>query len=141
MPIEPLALGRTYSWPDVEVRLLGNLRPIAGISEISWKEDNENQHNHGAGREAVSYSYGKSSYSGSMKLSLDEVQAIKNSLGVSSLGKLAPFDIIVSHNAGLKILTETLVGVLVNGEDHTASSGGAVLEVTISFTFANYVSK
>lgn len=132
---------RTYSWPDVEVRLLGNPRPLVGITEISWKADSENQHHHGAGRQPVAYSLGKSTYSGSMKLHLDEVSALKKAVGVSTMLDIPPFDIVISYVAGLKIMTETLVGVLINGEDHTSSSGGAVLEVSVSFTFAQVVNQ
>lgn len=141
MPFIPLINGRTFSWSDIEVRLLGNPRPLAGITEISWKSDNENDLHHGGGREAVSYSMGKKMYSGSMKLHLDEVAKIKKDLAVSDLGDLPPFDVVISYTAGAKITTETLVGVLITGEDHSSSAGGAVLEVNISFKFTQIVSR
>jgi hypothetical protein len=133
--------GRSYGWTDVQVRMLNNPRPLAGITEVSWKADSEASYHHGAGASPVAYTRGKISYSGSMKLHLDEVAAIKSSLGVSSMVDLPPFDVVVSHQAGAKILSETLVGVLVTGEDRSNSSGGAILEATITFQFANIISK
>lgn len=138
-----LVNGRAYAYTDVQTRILGNARPLAGITEISWSVEGANAFNYGAGTEPVSYSFGQNAYSGSMKLHRDEVQLIQNLLPKGKpLTTLAPFDIVVTCDTGTpKLKTDVLKGVLITKHDAPASSGNSVLEDTITFVFAKLESK
>lgn len=135
--------GRAFAYSDVQARMFGSPRPIAGITEISWSVDSANAFNYGAGTEPVSWSRGQNTYGGSMKLHRDEVQLIQALLPKGEpLTALAPFDIIITCDTGTpKLKTDTLRSVLITKHDAPASSGNAVLEDTITFVFAKIESK
>lgn len=89
--------GRTYSWADITVVILG--RKVQGITAISWNQAQEKTNNFGQGNRATSRSRGNRTANASITLSLKEIVAIENSLppGFDILD-IKDFPVVVSYN-------------------------------------------
>lgn len=89
--------GRTYSWADITVIILG--RKVQGITAISWKQAQEKSNNMGQGNRATSRSRGNRTAEASITLSLKEIVAIQNALPVGTdILDIKDFPVIVSYN-------------------------------------------
>lgn len=129
--------GRAYAWSDIRVHLLGNTKPIFGITDVNWDSDAANEWHHGIGIEAVAWTPGQLKCSGSMKFHMGELNGIRAALPPNAaLNQLPPFDIIISwEGEGLIVHTKTLKGVLITKESQSNTSSTALLTGEISFTF------
>ena len=66
----PLINGESYSWASITFNLFGV--PVAGITNIEYKEKQNKTNNYGAGQRPVSRGYGKIEADGSIEIYLDE---------------------------------------------------------------------
>ena len=55
MAFQPLVNGTAYSWSQITVNILGV--PVAGVSAVSYTEEQEMQDNYGAGNRPTSRGY------------------------------------------------------------------------------------
>jgi hypothetical protein len=99
----PLINGRAYDFTQVVVKILG--APVASVSAISYTEEQAKENNFGAGSRPVSRGRGAINASGSITISMNDVEALRDvSLG-GSLLNIQPFDVQVSF---LKVVTHIL---------------------------------
>ena len=127
--------GKNYDWANITLILFGV--PVVGITDISWKEDNINVNNYGAGRYPVSFGQGNVSYSGSMTLYKEEVLAIINAAPGKSLANIPPVSIILQYSGdGVNYNTEEIQNVRFLSEDFKAKQNDTSLLMTVPFIFA-----
>ena len=95
----PLINGNSYSWSEIVFSLFDV--PIAGVTAITYIEAMEKTNNPGAGNRAVSRGRGFIDANGSIDISMNDVEAIRDVAPDGSLVKLPMFNIVVSFlNAG-----------------------------------------
>ena len=127
--------GKNYDWANITLILFGV--PVVGITDISWKEDNINVNNYGAGRYPVSFGQGNVSYSGSMTLYKEEVLAIINAAPGKSLANIPPVSVILQYSGdGVNYNTEEIQNVRFLSEDFKAKQNDTSLLMTVPFIFA-----
>lgn len=127
--------GKNYDWANITLVLFGV--PVVGITDISWKEDNINVNNYGAGRYPVSFGQGNVSYSGSMTLYKEEVLAIINAAPGKSLANIPPVSVILQYSGdGVNYNTEEIQNVRFLSEDFKAKQNDTSLLMTVPFIFA-----
>ena len=127
--------GKNYDWANITLVLFGV--PVVGITDISWKEDNINVNNYGAGRYPVSFGQGNVSYSGSMTLYKEEVLAIINATPGKSLANIPPVSVILQYSGdGVNYNTEEIQNVRFLSEDFKAKQNDTSLLMTVPFIFA-----
>jgi hypothetical protein len=93
--LAPLINGESYSWSQIVVAIGGV--PVAGITELSYKEATEKENIYGQGSLPVSRGYGNTTYEGSITLLMEEVQALIRRSPSGRLSDYAPFDVTVSY--------------------------------------------
>lgn len=102
----PLINGRAYDFTQILVKILG--APVASVSAISYTEEQAKENNFGAGSRPVSRGQGAINASGSITLSMNDVEAIRDVALDGSLLKIEPFDIQVSFLNAQKVVTHVL---------------------------------
>lgn len=102
----PLINGRAYDFTQILVKILG--APVASVSAISYTEEQTKENNFGAGSRPVSRGKGAINASGSITLSMNDIEAIRDVALDGSLLKIEPFDIQVSYLNAQKVVTHIL---------------------------------
>lgn len=102
----PLINGRAYDFTQVLVKILG--APVASVSAISYTEEQAKENNFGAGSRPVSRGQGTINASGSITLSMNDIEAIRDATITGSLLTVEPFDIQVSFLNHQRVVTHVL---------------------------------
>lgn len=102
----PLINGRAYDFTQILVKILG--APVASVSAISYTEEQTKENNFGAGSRPVSRGKGAINASGSITLSMNDIEALRDVALGGSLLKIEPFDIQVSFLNAQKVVTHVL---------------------------------
>lgn len=115
----PLINGRAYDWTQIVVKILG--APMVSCSAIEYTEEQSKENNFGAGNRPVSRGHGAINANGSITLSMNDTEAIRDVAPDGSLLKIEPFDIQVSFLNRQKVVTH----ILKNCEFTSDGVGGA----------------
>ncbi len=91
----PLINGQAYSYADIIVNIFGV--PVAGITEVTYSENQEVTDNFGAGRRVVSRGKGKIECEAKISIDKAEYAAIINAAPGKSLFNIPEFDITVTY--------------------------------------------
>ncbi len=99
--------GQVFNWASITFNVNGV--NIAGITEVDYSDEQNTEPVYGAGNNAVGYSRGKITRSGSITLHMEEVEALQAASPTGRLQDLPEFPIIVNYlsNDG-KIANHTL---------------------------------
>jgi len=130
MAFQPLVNGTAYSWSQITLNILGV--PVAGVSAISYNEEQEMTDNYGAGNRPVSRGYGRITTEGSVTLHMEEVEAIQAAVSTGRLQDIPEFDVVVAYlPEGGTIVTHTLKNVRFKNNGREISEGDMVVSVEI----------
>jgi hypothetical protein len=130
MAFQPLVNGTAYSWSQITLNILGV--PVAGVSAISYNEEQEMTDNYGAGNRPVSRGYGRITTEGSVTLHMEEVEAIQAAVSTGRLQYIREFDVVVAYlPEGGNIVTHTLKNVRFKNNGREISEGDMVVSVEI----------
>ena len=102
----PLINGKAYDFSDIIVTILGV--PVASVSAIKYKEEQEKKNNYGAGDRPVSRGKGAIEADASFDISMNDVEAIRAVALDGSLLKVPAFDIVVFFGNGANPVTHVL---------------------------------
>lgn len=128
---QPLINGEAYTWSQIKLNILD--QRIAGVSSISYDEEQEMQNNYGAGNMPVSQGLGRVSYSGSLSLQMEELEALQNAAPNRRLQAIPAFDIVVSFipEGGSNIVNHTLKACRFKNNGREISEGDQMIEKEI----------
>lgn len=131
--------GRAYDYTQIIINILGV--PIAGVSKITYTEEQEVKGNMGTGTRPVSVGLGAIEASGSLEISMNDVEAIRDvattdPLYQGSLLTLPFFDIIIVFGNVQKIVTHTLRNCKFKNDGVDTSQG----DTDIKRTFDLFIS-
>lgn len=90
---EPLVNGRAYDYVDVQLSILG--AEINGVTEINYTQEQEKANNFGTGVFPTSRGRAQRDCSGSLGLSMNEVEALREVAPLGNLLDIPSFDIII----------------------------------------------
>ncbi|BDD07441.1 hypothetical protein [Aureibacter tunicatorum] len=128
MKFTPLVNGRTYSWSDVTVNVLGN--PVAGITEVTYEEKQDMENVYGAGDRPVARGYGKVEASGSISLLVDEVEALMAEAPNGRLTDIPEFDVVVAYETESgDVITHTIKNCKFKANSRSFKTGDMKMEV------------
>ena len=133
----PLINGRAYDYAQIQVTILGV--PVAGISAISYTEEQEKVNNFGAGSNPVSRGHGAKNASGSVTVSMNDVEAIRDAALGGSLLAIPSFDISVTFLNAQKVVTHVLKNVEFLNDGVEASQGDTNLERSFDVVLSHIV--
>lgn len=133
----PLINGRAYDYAQIEVNILGV--PVAGITAISYTEEQEKVNNFGAGSRPVSRGHGAINASGSVTVSMNDIEAIRDAAPLGSLLQIPSFDISVTFLNAQKVVTHVLKNVEFLNDGVEATQGDTNLERSFDLVVSHVV--
>ena len=89
----PLINGRAFDYSQIIINILGV--PIVSVSSISYTEEQEKVNNFGTGNRPISRGHAAIDASGSIEISMNDVEAIRDVAPSGSLLQIPAFDIVV----------------------------------------------
>ena len=104
-----LVNGRAYSYVDVTLTILNV--PTPGLSAINYTEEQDKTNEFGTSNRPTARGRGAINASGSLEISMDEVEALRDVAPSGSLLLLPAFDIVVVFGNPGKIQTHVLEAV------------------------------
>jgi hypothetical protein len=140
MAFQPLVNGTAYSWSQITVNILGI--PVAGVTGVSYTEEQEMQDNYGAGNRPVSRGYGNITTEGSVTLHMEEVEALQAAVTTGRLQDIPEFDIVVAFlPEGGVITTHTLKNCRFKTNGRDLEQNQMAIEVEIDLQIAQILWK
>jgi hypothetical protein len=131
----PLINGRAYDYSQIIIAILGV--PVSGVSSINYDEEQEVTGNKGTGEYDVSVGLGGISASGSLEMSMNDVEALRDVAPIrGSLLSLPFFDIVVVFGNPQGVQTHTLKNCKFKKDGVNTSTG----DTDIKYTFDIYMS-
>lgn len=131
----PLINGRAYDFAQIVTTILGV--PVAGISAVTYTEEQEKVNNYGAGNRPVSRGHGPITASGSVTLQMNDVEAIRDAAPDGSLLKIPSFDITVTYLNSQKPVTHVLKNCEFLSDGVEATQGDSNIERSFDLVISN----
>lgn len=125
----PLINGKAFGWSNIVVNLLGVA--LTGISAISYKDTQEIVPIYAAGNKPIASGDGQVSFEGSITLLAGDVQALEIASPTGRLQDIPAFPIVVSYQAGDKIMVHRLQACRFTENGRSASTGDTSIPVEI----------
>ena len=110
-----------------------------GVSEITYEAKQDKVNNPGLGIEPVSRGHGVREYSGSIKIHMTDIQAIRNAVPGGKLLDLPAFDIIVLYGNPGRIVTDILKQCEFTTDASGGASGDTLLESTLDLIIGDII--
>jgi hypothetical protein len=102
----PLINGKAYDFALITVVALGV--PLPSVSDINYTEEQEKENNFGLGNRPVSRGQGAINASGSLDISMNDIEALRDVAPNGSLLQVPAFDIVVVYGNPQKPVTNVL---------------------------------
>lgn len=102
----PLINGQAYDFQLITAVVLGV--PLPSISAINYTEEQEKENNFGLGDRPVSRGKGAINASGSLDISMNDIEALRDVAPQGSLLQIPAFDIVVVYGNPQKPVTHVL---------------------------------
>lgn len=122
----PLINGRAYDYSQIEVNILGV--PVAGVSAITYTQEQEKVNNFGAGSNPVSRGHGTINSSANITISMNDVEAIRDAAPLGRLLEIPSFDISVTYLNEQKVVTHVLKNCEFLNDGVEATNGDTNIE-------------
>jgi hypothetical protein len=122
----PLINGRAYDYAQIQVTILGV--PVAGVSAISYSQEQEKVNNFGAGSNPVSRGHGTIDTSASITISMNDVEAIRDVAPNGSLLAIPAFDVSVTFLNAQKVVTHVIKNCEFTNDGMEATQGDTNIE-------------
>lgn len=131
----PLINGRAYDFTQITTVALGV--PLAGISAVNYTEEQEKTNNMGAGNRPVSRGKGPIDASGSLDISMNDVEALRDAAPNGSLLQIPLFDIVVVFGNPQKPVTHVLKNVEFLNDGVESTQGDTDLKRTFDIVMSH----
>lgn len=130
-----LVNGRAYSYVDVTLAILNV--PTPGISAINYTEEQDKTNEFGTSTRPTARGRGVINASGSLEISMDEVEALRDVAPSGSLLLLPAFDIVVVFGNPGKIQTHVLEAVEFLDDGVEMALGDTEIKRTFGLVISN----
>lgn len=127
--------GRAYSYVDLTAIGLGGSFP--GLKSINYEQTQEKPNNFGAAPLPVTYGVGKRDGSGSMTLSMNDVEILRDAIANGNLLDIPPFDLILVFGNPQKPVTHVLQAVRFTNDGNSMAEDDTDIAMALNFVFAD----
>ena len=131
----PLINGRAYDYTQITAVVLGV--PLAGISAINYVTTQDKTNNFGTGNQPVSRGRGAKDTVGSLELSMNETEAIRNAIANGDLLDIPPFDIVMVFGNIQNPVTHVLKNVEFSNDGVDTTQGDTDIRRTFDMTISH----
>lgn len=122
----PLINGTAYDYTQITMIVLGV--PIVSVTSIDYEESQEKTNNFGTGNKPVSRGQGPIDATGSVEISMNDSEAIREVAPEGSLLQIPAFDIIVVFGNPQNVQTHVLKNVEFTTDGHSSTQGDTDLK-------------
>lgn len=130
-----LVNGRAYDFTQITAVVLGV--PLAGVSAINYTEEQEKVNNMGQGNRPVSRGKGPIDSFGSLEISMNDVEAIRDAAPSGSLLQVPMFDIVVVFGNPQKPVTHVLKNCEFLNDGVESTQGDTDIRRTFDIVISN----
>lgn len=127
--------GRSYSYVDITAVGLGGAFP--GMKTISYEQTQDKPNNFGTSVKPVSRGRGKRDSSGSLQLSMNDIEALRDAAPNGSLLDIPSFDLIIVFGNPQNPVTHILKSLEFTNDGGDNSEDDTDLAFTLNFVFAD----
>jgi len=131
----PLINGRAYDFTQIVFSMLGV--PITGVTAINYAEEQEKVNNFAAGTRPNTRGQGPIDANGSVELSMNEIEALRDAAPDGSLLKIPAFDITIVYGNPQKPVVHVLKNVEFLNDGVDASQGDTDLRRTFDLVISH----
>lgn len=135
MEVPALINGQAYDYTQIIMSVLGV--PVAGVTSINYTEEQEKTNNFGAGNRPVSRGRGAIEASGSIELSMNEIEALRDAAPSGSMLKIPPFEITIVYLNLQKVVTHKLKNVEFTNDGVETSQGDTDIRRTFDIVMSD----
>jgi|TARA_R110002012_G_scaffold271164_2_gene456349 hypothetical protein len=135
MAVPALINGQAYDYTQIIMSVLGV--PVAGVTSINYTEEQEKTNNFGAGNRPVSRGRGAIEASGSIELSMNEIEALRDAAPSGSMLKIPPFEITIVYLNLQKVVTHKLKNVEFTNDGVETSQGDTDIRRTFDIVMSD----
>ena len=135
MAVPALINGQAYDYTQIIMSVLGV--PVAGVTSINYTEEQQKTNNFGAGNRPVSRGRGAIEASGSIELSMNEIEALRDAAPSGSMLKIPPFEITIVYLNLQKVVTHKLKNVEFTNDGVETSQGDTDIRRTFDIVMSD----
>jgi hypothetical protein len=132
MPI--LVNGRAYAHSEIQVLYLGV--PLPSVTSIDYGEEQEKTFNHGTGNRPVSLGVSAINASGSIEISMNDIEAIRDAAPNGSLLQIPAGDLLIVFENPQKPLTHVVKSLVWTTDRPSSAQGDTDIKATLDFVAA-----
>ena len=130
-----LVNGEAYTHTQVQVIYLGVALP--SVTSISYGETQDKANNFGAGNRPVSRGRAAIDASGSIELSMNDIEATRDVAPNGSLLQIPPSDMLVVFVNPQKPITHTIKNIEFTTDQPSSDQGNTDIKVSLDFIASN----
>ena len=130
-----LVNGEAYTHTQIQVIYLGV--PMPSVSSIDYGEDQDKANNFGTGNRPVSRGRGAIDSSGSIELSMNDIEAIRDAAPNGSLLQIPPSDLLIVFINPQKPVTHTIKNLEWTSDRPSSTQGDTDIKATFDFIASN----
>ena len=127
--------GRAYSYVDITAVGLGGNFP--GLKSINYEQTQEKPNGFGAAQLPVNYGLGKRDSSGSMTLSMNDIEALRDAAPNGNLLDIPPFDFLIVFGNPQKPVTHVLQSLRFTNDGGNMSEDDTDIVFGLNFVFSD----
>ena len=127
--------GRAYDHTQVIVTYLGV--PLPSVTSLDYGEEQDKSYNNGVGNRPVSLGLGAIAANGSIEMSMNDVEAIRDAAPDGSLLLIAAGDMVITFINPQKPLAHTIKNLVFTNDKPSTSEGDMDIKVALDFIASN----
>ena len=131
----PLINGQAFSYVQITPLFLGV--PLVSMSSITYEEIQEKVNNFGIGNRPVSRGRGAIDASGSMELSMNDIEAMREVAPNGSLLLIPASDFVLVFGNPQNVQTHVLKNLEFTNDGVTGAQGDTDLKLTLNFVISD----
>lgn len=131
---EALINGQAYDYSQVVINILGV--NLAGVTAINYVTEQPKTNNFGTGTNVVSRGKGAKDSTGSLEISMNDVQALRSVVPSGDLLDIPAFDIVVSYLHPTGFVSHTLKNVEFTNDGVEGTQGDTDLTRTFDLVIS-----
>lgn len=132
-----LVNGKAYDYSQIRAIVLGV--PVVGITSISYTQEQEKTNNFGTGNLPVSRGEGATDASGSLDISMNDVEALRDVAPDGSFLKIPAFDIVIVFENSQRVITHVLKNVQFTNDGVEAAQGDTDLNRSFDIVIGDII--
>lgn len=133
----PLINGQAFSYSQITTLYLGV--PLVSMTSITYEETQEKVDNPGTGNRGISRGRADIKSSGSMELSMNDIEALREIAPQGSLLLLPSADLLVVFGNLQNVQTHVLKNLEFINDGGTGTQGDTDMKMTLNFIISNVI--